>query len=240
MTIFYCFVAQVNVSTASEYYYFFKGYQTGTMVEGNFEMWEWGDGQRIDYLFAVDFDASGTQTLNDGTVTVLNDTSIANYFYADWWGSDYLPASPGMYTEDHHVAEYNWGYDYGGGSEDMGVLLGGAQNNAITVNSGVNFVSDWLPYSDWEYVINNPASLGDVPQESLMAGYEPGVFTYNSVGDNFSTGTVILAEVRNSFFQIIDPRTDPNHPAYVPIPSAVWLLGSGLLGIVGIRRKFKK
>jgi len=27
---------------------------------------------------------------------------------------------------------------------------------------------------------------------------------------------------------------------YVPIPSAVWFLGSGLIGIVGIRRKFKK
>jgi len=26
----------------------------------------------------------------------------------------------------------------------------------------------------------------------------------------------------------------------VPVPSAVWLLGSGLIGIVGIRRKFKK
>ena len=29
-------------------------------------------------------------------------------------------------------------------------------------------------------------------------------------------------------------------PSPVPIPAAVWLLGSGLLGLVGIRRKFKK
>lgn len=27
---------------------------------------------------------------------------------------------------------------------------------------------------------------------------------------------------------------------YVPIPSAVWLLGSGLIGLVGFRRKFRK
>ena len=26
----------------------------------------------------------------------------------------------------------------------------------------------------------------------------------------------------------------------IPIPGAVWLLGSGLIGIVGIRRKYKK
>jgi len=25
----------------------------------------------------------------------------------------------------------------------------------------------------------------------------------------------------------------------VPIPGAIWLLGSGLIGIIGIRRKFK-
>jgi len=29
-------------------------------------------------------------------------------------------------------------------------------------------------------------------------------------------------------------------PTPVPIPGAVWLLGSGLIGMVGIRRKFKK
>ncbi|MDY6990727.1 MAG: VPLPA-CTERM sorting domain-containing protein [Thermodesulfobacteriota bacterium] len=29
-------------------------------------------------------------------------------------------------------------------------------------------------------------------------------------------------------------------PALVPVPGAVWLLGSGLIGLVGIRRKFNK
>ena len=29
-------------------------------------------------------------------------------------------------------------------------------------------------------------------------------------------------------------------PTVVPIPGAIWLLGSGLIGIIGIRRKFKK
>ena len=40
-----------------------------------------------------------------------------------------------------------------------------------------------------------------------------------------------------------DPDDPPvwgwHNPYAVPIPSAVWLLGSGLIGIVGIRRKIK-
>lgn len=41
-------------------------------------------------------------------------------------------------------------------------------------------------------------------------------------------------------------KTDPNFSYHyatfsqVPIPGAIWLLGSGLIGIVGIRKKFKK
>lgn len=36
------------------------------------------------------------------------------------------------------------------------------------------------------------------------------------------------------------PALDNVRLSAAPIPSAVWLLGSGLIGIVGIRRKFKK
>jgi len=33
---------------------------------------------------------------------------------------------------------------------------------------------------------------------------------------------------------------DFKEPASVPIPGAVWLLGTGLVGLVGVRKKFKK
>jgi hypothetical protein len=41
------------------------------------------------------------------------------------------------------------------------------------------------------------------------------------------------------YFEIVVSEGINNSPA-VPIPSAAWLLGTGLIGIVGIRRKFKK
>jgi len=50
-------------------------------------------------------------------------------------------------------------------------------------------------------------------------------YNYNGVGWQSSLSTNFAARVQANA---------------VPIPAAVWLLGSGLIGIVGVRRKFKK
>ena len=47
-----------------------------------------------------------------------------------------------------------------------------------------------------------------------------------------------LIDFAKETYQIIDLKVCPAAP--VPIPAAIWLLGSGLLGLVGLRRKFKK
>lgn len=41
-------------------------------------------------------------------------------------------------------------------------------------------------------------------------------------------------------FQGTYPKLVLEYNATVPLPGAIWLLGSGLLGLVGLRRKFKK
>lgn len=43
-----------------------------------------------------------------------------------------------------------------------------------------------------------------------------------------------------SLVEGVSPNLDVYVDATVPIPGAVWLLGSGLLGLVGLRRKLKK
>jgi hypothetical protein len=42
-------------------------------------------------------------------------------------------------------------------------------------------------------------------------------------------------ELQNSYVALTDLRYDP-----VPVPPAIWLLGSGLLGLMGLRRKFNR
>jgi hypothetical protein len=51
-------------------------------------------------------------------------------------------------------------------------------------------------------------------------------------------GTPTLYTVNNSNRRETSLRVSSPEP--VPIPGAVWLLGSGLLGLVGLRRRFKK
>jgi hypothetical protein len=50
----------------------------------------------------------------------------------------------------------------------------------------------------------------------------------------------VLSSTRASSGQWPTLTIDYNAPSAVPIPAAVWLLGSGLIGLIGLRRRFKK
>ena len=62
-------------------------------------------------------------------------------------------------------------------------------------------------------------------------GYVGGTAMYTYTDPGWTDDSWHLLNADFGFKSYIEP---------VPIPGAVWLLGSGLIGIVGIRRKFKK
>ncbi len=80
----------------------------------------------------------------------------------------------------------------------------------------------------------------DVPFETprlddAMTLLEPGVASFELVEDtqfNTTGGVYIQTADDGSFISF--------NSTVVPIPSAIWLLGSGLIGLVGFRKKFWK
>jgi hypothetical protein len=139
------------------------------------------------------------------------------------------------------------------GSEQVDFLLPGAGNFKTSTSSGPVPVSGWsgsiinpdfavatgVPTSvhlelDWSFTGNSANqlfSLDVLLYKNSGSGedFVGNVFRQTWNGSNFSSVTVV-------------PNADPesyNRIASVPEPSTLLLLGSGLAGLVGFRRKFK-
>ncbi|MEE9543652.1 MAG: PEP-CTERM sorting domain-containing protein [Thermodesulfobacteriota bacterium] len=101
-----------------------------------------GVGSAVTYTFIVDFNADGTQTLNDGTVNTIADTAEKDFFYADYVSGDALwQKDGGTFNDPDDVAEYNNGLNSLLGTE--GSLYGNSADDYLKIYSPFNFVPDW-------------------------------------------------------------------------------------------------
>lgn len=72
---------------------------------------------------------------------------------------------------------------------------------------------------------------------------DPGGLTLNNgfvLQGSFDLDLAKLAEGREGDKIVFGIGSNPNVPAPVPIPAAAWLLGTGLIGLVGVRRRMRK
>ena len=147
------------------------------------------------------------------------------------------------FTTGASLAPWVWG----GGSNSSIQLYGGVDldgNGSIgtgDISAGTLLLSGQFGFADVSYYGNEfhitGASFTDEKNSDLLNHYGlplvdySGHFnisfsaSYGKVGDAFTSSSLLSGDVTNT---------------PVPIPGAVWLLGSGLAGLVGIRRKFKK
>jgi hypothetical protein len=130
----------------------------------------------------------------------------------------------------------------------------GTSYNDLSIGGGFNWDCSIAHSSVADMNGSGNMYIWDYPNFSIdfSDSYEYDVTLIPGYGYTFSANLTIWANMPNmgsgeaSNGSSLDPTglsfvfNLPTEIPAVPIPSAVWLLGSGLIGIMGIRRKFNK
>lgn len=172
------------------------------------------------------------------TQTPLDGHHLTNGYGGLMWSESVWDRYPVMDSERHGLVSGNYliRSDYGGVGWVTSDRPFDFISAYITGWVGPHFsATGWL---DGEQLYHS-YFLIDYLATIDASGYEPKKYVLNFYGiDTLLLGSWEDHEGINLYVPFYIDNFEYNAP--VPIPSAVWLLGSGMIGIVGIRRKIKK
>jgi len=121
------------------------------------------------------------------------------------------------------------------------VFLGGGYNTGDTLKlGGVNGLDGFTPNENVYFTLsfNSNTMLGNVDQMIYGDCAPTGLMGPMMTGDLCMTGHSV-ALVGNAGTMDGAPLSLSITPSTVPVPAAVWLFGSGLMGLIGIARRRK-
>ena len=199
-------------------------------------------------LILFGFASSGSAAITTYTNEASYLTALSGFSYAtmfegfegtDWNNARYpnsvsSKTTQGLtWTANSYVTTYNFGIAPRTGN--YGVFDTGTTSDRIIISSATTLtgVGGWFVGTNAENVF---IDLDGSYSGATISGIHQ-ILTHDFLGvidTNGFTSCSIRTSSGNWFaddFTIATP---------IPIPGALWLLGSGLIGIVGIRKKFKK
>jgi hypothetical protein len=213
----------------------------GSLVLGNMLFnWDGKNGIPVSIVLdAAGFFGSQTDPANPWADGTLNGTDVAAY------GA--IPAADGTYTNATYgylnlgplpMATTEWNTTNGPGCV-FGVDSNYADNTGggcmgISPSGVLPLVTD-LSANGAEYAQGDGVGIGGAPMQD-------GPFQNFSANFDVLTLTALGVSATPSIgpFCDFDPSGNLCAPPAIPIPAAVWLFGSGLIGLVGVARRKKK
>jgi hypothetical protein len=191
---------------------------------GSFDMFPNGEGSQI-YFDATAFDNVGTgYGTSDLTLTGADDLKISDFTFFNIAGSLFVDGNGTGTLVDNGNGTGEWTLD---------IPLYAIWNDIRIDFSGFNLSSN-ASYQLGAYVYDPLTGqyINEVTGSSMS--YE--------TGDTFLVGQGVVTDTDNPFYGIeITMGVYGNDPVLseVPVPAAVWLFGSGLIGLIGVARRKK-
>ncbi|WP_206609513.1 VPLPA-CTERM sorting domain-containing protein [Thiohalobacter thiocyanaticus] len=157
----------------------------------------------------VGVDTTVTGSIGGGTFSVASTTT---FFGANWTAHDGVTFGPGTYNIDTIQGGSYTGVEVGAGQVGGHILFdwGATTDIDVVMVWDVACSGGSCTYTSTDGVATNPANPDGIRGYGMIDGAFP----------NFNA---------NFDFEV----------AAVPVPAAVWLFGSGLLGLVGVARRRK-
>ena len=175
---------------------------------------------------------SATFTMLDGTGgTVGVDTTVTGSIGGGTWSV----ASTTPFFGVNWVAHS--GTTFGPGTYNFDTIQGGVYTNVVVGAGqvGGHILFNWGATSDIDVVnVWSVDGSGNYLSTDVAAGAGTGANTPITAPD----GIRGLGMIDGAFVGF-NANFDFNAPAAIPVPAAVWLFGSGLLGLVGVARRKK-
>jgi hypothetical protein len=132
-------------------------------------------------------------------------------------------------------------WNYGAVSGDFAILNNDSGTGVITEASNADFTFDGLWAKKWS---TSPESGGTDTLSGTLSGFNNGSLVWQvSTGLNgsyeyYGAQAGLIDELHLGFGNVfLVDNLSLNGVSTVPVPAAVWLFGSGLIGLIGLARR---